>query len=239
MFYSFCISRLGDACYTLLDDGLANLFAVETLRHGTNPISYIGIRFFGGDPKKGGASYGATKDNSADNPKGNFYMLKDTEYDKALYSSGNWKNPFSIGFSKRLAPRLFTYLSGANFAKNISPNKAFEIVSGIFSLLFVPTIRFRFTQIDKKRIQEDPAYTDPQCGHTAYKTSQKVEFWRIGLLGTLLTGINFGLLSRARKHPSRVLTGVAQLTACVGITAIFSACMIAHPVPVIIGALLA
>jgi hypothetical protein len=63
MFSFFCISRLGDACYTLLDDEIANFLAVETLRHGTNPISYIGIRLLGGDPKKGDASYGATKGN--------------------------------------------------------------------------------------------------------------------------------------------------------------------------------
>lgn len=134
---------------------------------------------------------------------------------------------------------LYTYLSGANLAKKFSANTIFQKVSGLVSLIITPTIRFRFSSIDADRIQNDPAYIIPKVGSTAYKTARKIESWRIGLLGSILTGVNLEWFSRAKQHPSRVMTGAVQLVACLGLAIIFGNCMMANPAPVIIGAMLA
>jgi hypothetical protein len=109
------------------------------------------------------------------------------------------------------------------------------VISGIFSLIFSPTLQFRFSKIDES-FENDRHY----CG-IAYCTSKKVEAWRIGLMGSLITGVNFDWFARVKAHPSKFLTGVAQLTCAVALIALGMNLVLTNPAlldPLLVGALL-
>lgn len=236
-----CLILLGDVCYTLLDEGVANALALESLTHGTNPISYVAIRIFGGDPKKGGAAFGATRGIAPEkvkNPKGYFFVFKDRQFERILYEDGKC-TPIGVMLRKRLNPRLMAAFSGANLIGLLGSDVLLKFMGGAANFFITPTLKFRFSAIDPKRFQEDESMQNPEWGAIAYKTTQKVEAWRIGLLGSLLTGVNGEWLTRAKNHPSRVVTGVIQLIVCVSLVIFFADKIMKDPTPVIVGALLA
>lgn len=251
---------VGNAVYSLLDAGLANVLCVQTLRHGTNPINNLRIRVTGGDPSHGNKLTGATKDiGFLDDTRGYFYVFKDSEmFDKgaSIEDVDFFKTNSRLinrivttkGILNRCLPRVFTALSGYNivapvFSKLKYQSKAIKclrvfigILGGTASCLIAPTIRFRFSQIDPMRLETDPRLK------IAYRTKQAVEPWRIGLLGTLLTGVNKTWPSRVKAHPRKFLTGVVQLTVAIAITILCVHILIANPllvIPAIVGALLA
>lgn len=217
----------------LFDDGLANLLALETLRHGTNPISYIAIRLLGGDPIYGGKSFGATGDYfdlvkfppavaKSFDPSGYFYLVKDSHYtvDKnCLY--------FPPSLVKRLIPLFFIGFSGYNLTFKMTERflwdkskwkiskKIIAISVALFSVMITPTIKMRFCTITSSRFNDDPA-----AESWAFRTPRKVEAWRIGILGSLCTGINGEWWLRVRKKPYKVLTGITQIGCAIGIIAV-------------------
>jgi hypothetical protein len=76
----------------------------------------------------------------------------------------------------------------------------------------------------------------------AYYTRQTIEPWRIGLLGSLLTGVNLDWFSRVRAHPFKILTGIVQITSAIAITTLCINSLIANPslvIPAIAGILMA
>jgi hypothetical protein len=214
----------GNVCYNLYDTGLANLLGVETLNHGTNGLNYLRIRLFGGDPSQGGKSSGSTDKWCDDNTKNFFYMFKDTDFQTEGPFNGLTKNLIATPFiGKRVLPRLHCFLSGYNFNARLMPQSDFVLfrytriffgtMGGITHLNLVPTLRFRFRQIDPNRLKNDPAY-----GGLAYRTTEKVEVWRLGMMGTILTGVNLNWFSRVKAHPLKVATGIVQLTCAVALT---------------------
>lgn len=244
---------IGNWIYRLADNGLANLLGLETLRHGTNLINFFGIRFFGGDPSHGGKITGSTEGHNDDKDvKNYFFMFKDSErksdtdidkrcsfYEKAIITF--------IGQPEILV-RWHTFLSGYNFSYCVFKGKAqskaenigriiFSGLGGLTTLIFTPILHFRFSKIDPNRLQDDPHYHG-----AAYETSQKVEAWRIGIIGTLISGVNKEWFSRVKNNPTKVLTGVAQLTVAAIITILALNIIIAQPyllVPAGIGMILA
>lgn len=246
---NLCSLGLGNIVYTLIDDGIANVLEVQTLRHGTNPYNYLSIRFKGGDPKHGGKPAGSTKGWSSDKTENFFYVFKNKEF--PVYSNiQDWKERIlnNSVIEPRLLSRVHASISGYNFASSIIPSdsqssaiKTCHVISGILggisSLLFSPTLRFRMAQIDPTRFENDEAY-----GGAAYKTQQKIEAWRIGLLGSLIAGINYDWAKRVTEDPASFVVGVAQLTTAVAITALCLNIVAANPhllIPAAIGALLA
>lgn len=197
---------IGNVCSQLADKGLANVLAVETLKHGTSPLAYMKIRCKGGLPKTPdfiGSGHGVW------DTSGYFHLFKE-----------------NIGFLDSLIkPRLHVELASQKYLafslmkrfgerKNYNPFVNFFILLSSFSYGFlsnfvVPTLNFRFCkqEITAERFQNDPDY-----GFAAYRTTQKVEAWRIGFFGTFLTGANFELWSRIKENPQRFLVGVIQLT---------------------------
>jgi hypothetical protein len=214
---------------------------LETLRHGTNPVSYVGIALFGGNPSHGGTAIASTSGWASDkeiaNTKGYFYMFKDSEFGS---STGTW-------LAKRVFPLAHSFLSGYNFTAtffslNNNDNTSivitvcgvfFGTIGGIISVLITPIAKFRFNKIDPTRLINDQDYD------VAYKTQQKVEFWRNGLLGTIFTGINFEWYERASANPAQIFTGVIQLTAGVALGVLAAGTLLVSPAPAIVGALLA
>lgn len=233
---------VGNITYSLCDAGLANVLGLQTLRHGTNLINNILIRIFGGNPTHGFKATGSTR-GFYNEPTGRFYVFKDSEF--------GFKDIPIVppqGLLNRVVPNLHTFISGWNLLAPIFPKwekqsllvKCMRIFVGIIgsigSLIISPTIRFRFSQIDKNRFSNDHKYEG-----AAYVTEQKIEAWRIGILGTLLTGINLNWCARVKAHPRKFITGVVQLGVVAAIVALGVSILIANPlliIPVAIGAML-
>lgn len=206
--------------YHTIDDGLANILAVETLRHGTNPVNFISISLWGANPKHGGKKTGSTykmldltpKDTTG-NPKGYFHVVKDSDY-KVDAINYLW---FPACLGKRLLPLLFSTLSGYNLSvyplDNLSHEKLWVkrarvcigVAGAILSMFMTPTLKFRYVNPD--------SFVDDPCAELwAYRTAKKVEAWRIGILGSLITGVNSSWAQRAIAKPWKVLTGFVQIS---------------------------
>jgi hypothetical protein len=235
MFQSLCgtksILAISIIFTQLIDDGVANILGLQTLRHGTNFVNYIGIRILGGDPSHGGKSSGSScpvKHRDLENTRGRFYLFKDSDMAVGKYQGLNIierciDRPF---IAKRFLPRLHASLSGYGLGsksiEEISCHlKPVKIFAGISSLLInvvaVPTLRFRYSKIDSHIFEDDMAY-----GSKAYKTKYKVEAWRIGLFGSIVTGFNSEWCYRAKKNPKKILTGIAQLAFGIGLTILYA-----------------
>lgn len=242
---SFCI---GDAVYGLIDSGVANVLGLETLRHGTNLWNNISIRVTGGNPACGGKSTGSTKDWACDDTRNYFYLAKDSECRVNLDEIPHVKRSplcekaISLYLNSPLIPRIMAkmhaILSGYNLTKRTFPglNKIADYFGGIVTAIVSPTLRFRFSEIDHKRFENDPAYLT-----AAYRTKEVVEPWRLGLLGSLITGINFDWFARVAAKPLKVLMGVAQLTCAVAISVLCVGAVVANPwlaAPAVAGAVL-
>ena len=207
---------LARSAYSLADQGLANTLVVESLRHGTDFINALWITIFGGDPSKGANPSGSTA-NSGINTSGDastrgfFYLFKDSDF---------FEGSLLMSPLKCLLPRRHTILSSLNQAQNFFSNiraylpqdiiSSFELGYTIIAAAITPTLKFHFTQIDPTRLENDNYYAGNLA---AYKTKEIVEPWRLGLLGSIITGVNFDWFLRARANPLKVLTGVGQLIA--------------------------
>jgi len=248
--YSFF---LGDIIYEFFDTGLANVLGLETLRHGTNPINYLGIRINGGDPNHGGKASGSTKGYYEDDTRNLFYVFKDSEIKIESIHSG-FKRLISLifqimGIRTRILARLHCAVSGFNFVAQKFQNIQypsiitkccfifFSYLGLAFSFLISPTIRFRFSKNDLKGFKNDPNY-----GGMAYCTNKLMGAWRIGLFGSLFTGINFNWFSRIKADFSKAILGSIQIITAIAIAVLSTNIFVANPllaIPAAVGVLLA
>jgi len=220
--------------YNLLDRGIANTLGLETLRHGTNPLNNLKIRFLGGDPQRGGNIGGSSRGIGMDPMDKYFYLIKDSGF---CYQRPPTEPETNFTKSVEALPIFMQKLGLAGQHAQLSTWNAFPMTSendvgngrkvmtavkSIFMnilLQFTPTLRFRFASIDTQIFNDDPQYFG---GNAAFKTAHKVEFWRIGILGSLCVGLNRDLFKRIKANPHRFITGVAQL---VGAVAMFTFAM--------------
>lgn len=79
---------------------------------------------------------------------------------------------------------------------------------------------------------------DPQYGGCAFKTKAILEAWRIGIIGAFMVVIQGGWIKRIKANPMKVLTGVAQLTACAALVFFTASLAISNPLPFAIGCLI-
>lgn len=246
---------LGNVSYALLDSGLANILGLETLNHGTNLLNYLNIRLYGADPAKGGNPLGSTANYFSDNTENFFYVFKDSEIPKfADLSSSNLSLDLSFsnlsleekiahisysikGFPNRILPLMHKTLSTINLLKKTLPSYLNSDYSNclisILMLPSIPTLRFRFAIINENVFENDPCYLG-----LAYRTRKFIEASRIGLLGTIKSGLNKEWFSRVKAKPYKVLTGVAQLICFVGLTALSISTIVANPYAAAFGALI-
>lgn len=235
---AFCF---GCIVYHAADEGLAKFMCLETLRHGTNPISNLWIRVRGGLPSYGGGERGSThpchgKSLKLKNCESHFYIFKDTEFSfERLKNDGIQKLFYT--FTKRLLPRVHATLAGVSLFSDFTNyrilNFSLKAFGGITSFFLSPTLRFRFSKIDAERLENDPDY-----GQSAYRTRQIVEPWRLGILGSILTGVNFSWFSRVKNNPQRVLIGAILLASSAAIARYGISTIIKQPRWFILGAIL-
>lgn len=239
---------LGNTLAALYDDGIANVLGLETLRHGTSPINYFSIKIRGGLPAHGGKDSGSTvnwRNDDLENTKNHFYLFKDSElkfhnhYDQ-LSKPQKALDSLICSCVLRFLPRLHVFLSGYNFTAKRVPKSleaSFGVIAGVVSVLLSPTLRFRFSKIDSSRLLNDDTYDRGQ----AYRTPYHVEPWRIGLVGSILTGVNLDWYTRAKVNPMKITTGVLQIIAAIFLTKCAIIAVAANPcitVPLMIGSVL-
>lgn len=245
----------GNIIYSAFDEGIADILGLQTLRHGTNVTNAAQIRINGGDPNHGGKDSGSTKDWVEDDTRNYFYVFKDDEWEVNVRTGDDLTDkvikilmPKEVG--ARIMPHFHAGLSGYNFTAQIFPKNMIEssvafkyfacfisAIGGLFSATLSPTLRFRFAEIDHSRFKDDPLYAG-----AAYKTSQKIEAWRIGIFGSLATGVNSGWFERAKANPIRILIGVAKLVCAVALTVLCIKVLVDNPwlvLPALAGAILA
>src|ERR1700730_17661618 len=125
------------------DQGLANSLGLVTLRHGTNPLSWIGIHILGAQPKMGnsriGGDYGCNCDYQNIN---RFYFAQDTDYYEYNFNRPKFKVPLNK-LMMRYIPRVYSYSSTVNLFKSIGMH--YRIVNLALGILgaSLPTIKFR------------------------------------------------------------------------------------------------
>lgn len=196
---------LGYLVYNLADHAMKDLLVVEHLRHGTNPINYLSIRFIGGKVTHGGKHCGSTTNYCDDDTRGKFYFFKD-------YDLGN--DP-----RKYFCPNIHKFLS----SENLLPFKT--MILGFIALLVTPTLKFAFTsdETNASHFYNDPKYKfSAEDNSFAYYTTKDVSALRIGLFGNLYAGVNSGIFNRIAKHPGLFICGVAEAGLLVGLC-VFSA----------------
>lgn len=237
MTYFLIATGIGVGCYTagvvggkLFDDGLANALCVESLRHGTNLGSYAHIRLWGGDPNWGGSTLGSTYGVYEDpNVIHHFYVFKGTEYPHCQPPQDmNTFMKVAYFFHQWVGPRVHTFLSGyhainAAFCLHPDSNNLavkcsrvfFGVLGGLITLIVTPILKFRVSNIDPSRFINDEHYVN-----MAYMTPSKLEPWRIGILGSLLTGVNSNWLERVKARPLQLAIGILQVVTSLAIFAI-------------------
>lgn len=229
------LAGVGLGCYSagvlggkLFDNGLANSLCVETLRHGTNLGSYLSIRVLGGEPAYGGSCAGSTHGEMVDsNVATHFYVFKDNEYpyheeygtsDKIKNFFYKWfgarRHAFASGYNAICAAACLPAYSDNCVIKCL--RVFFGTIGGIITLILTPILKFRVAEIDPQRFKNDPEYRNSG----AYMTTQKIEAWRIGILGTLLTGVNCQWHERFNVYPAQLVIGVLQTITSLAIFAI-------------------
>jgi len=226
-------AALGWTSYKLADQGFANLLGLETLRHGTNLINYLGIKTFGGLPSHGLKDTGSTKGNNLDDTRGAFYAFKDSEWQRSTNHFCVLHRILDMSFiGKRVLPNGHKGLAGYNATLNylhlpLPDSRTQQRITNLFirvigtlgaliTVLTVPTIKFRLTPKEiSEKFSNDPSYSGK-----AYKTAHKIGMWKIGVLGTITQGLNLGVFRRIGQNPCKSLTGIVQLTAAVGLGAL-------------------
>lgn len=233
--HSFKYFIAGKTFYHLLDLGISNILALESLNHGTNLANNLSIRLHGANPEFGGSKNGSTFFWTDYNATNYFYAFKDKQLPSSSYNNLLQRK----AFTHFIGPCLHNFLSHYNLVNkslNIFPhNEANSLVKktlfcaeALLGTLISPTLRFRFSEIDPHRFENDPDYAG-----FAYRTKQSIEPWRIGLIGSLAVGINSNWSSRAKQNPSQVLLGTIQLVAAASLAVLSSNDLI----PTMLGAL--
>ena len=188
--------------YYLVDSGLAHLLVLETLRHGTGPLGYIGISLFGADPNYGGSFTGSSAGiysiKSMKNSKNFFHVFKDSEF------------PFPP-FNKIL-PKVHSTLSGIASVRSNEDNAVIYIAKSVFGAIFgflTPTLKFRFAPSDILNCTKSCIFeNDPDYGKKAYRTSQFISSTHLGITGSLTQGLDETTLTRILNDPIQALFGL-------------------------------
>ena len=165
---------------------------------------------FGGQPSKGGSPTGSTHNSIAidHNLTEYFFLFKDSEFSLPGYLLIPYHSQITSIF-KAFIPKRHAFLSSRNLSRSLlDVNSNISNLLGVIGAVSSPTLRFRFSNIDHQKFKNDEQYEG--C---AYKTQEVVEAWRLGLVGSFFTGLNSDWFSRAKDNPSKILTGIAQLSA--------------------------
>ena len=207
-FSRFVYGSLGfSSAYHLFDLGLANLLALDILKHGTSLKNYFSISFSGADPSRGGTSetqyYGWNEKtdwgscvNYAEDAKNKFFVMHET--DRSNETDSGTQGP-CMGVQ---LPMAYSNMANSNSTGGRTPLT-------ILLDFITPVLRFKFIPADFKA-NFKPDKTMPKG---CFYTEKPISPMHLGITGSVTQGINPRMFSRMIQHPSRVLRGVVFLGA--------------------------
>ncbi len=239
----------------------SHLSGLETLRHGTNPFSWLSIHLIGAVPKFGGSWFGGDYGCGYDSQNvKHFYMLKSTKDDyywnkqqprltnyiikpSNSYSLQGVKDYIDNRFIMRIWPKVYGCGSTYNIITKLSPCPDTTISKYTFGFLssfniLLPSIKFHLSPDVVNKMENDPSMHQLACS-TTYWTSPL----NMGLLGVFWNSLTYKTVKRMYDNPTRVLTGVA-LVAISAATAYYAmltmpAFIVAHQTAILAGTILA
>lgn len=211
-------------CYKLCDAGVANLLGLETCRHATSMINYPKIWLLGNKTSCGGNSETVFLKATSNDPawikqreQANAkmaYVWRDTvaNHDGGLISSIE-NSLFSIG-KRGFFPMFFS--AQAN-AVSVMPylGTVAAAIAGPAMACITPTIKYHFTPEEL----ESQFEADPDLRAFALRTRENISPFHLGITGSLLHGINTGLVQRIKDNPAKFALGCAQVAAAIGLNA--------------------
>lgn len=223
------------------DQGFADFCGVVTLRHGTNPLSWISIHILGFIPACGGNRFGGDVDAGCDEQNnGNIYFIKDT------FKDFQYESYFIKVFRLSFVPFVYSSVATANLIVGSIPllQGTFKTITRCFFTalcipvgLVLPTIKVRKTPEEVEYYCKDPSMSD------CCSTNQWVSPINNGLVGTLWSGLSYKIVTRAMDDPLRCLKGIFYLAVSVFAAqyalATIPAFILAHRTAIIAGAILA
>lgn len=213
--------------YALFDEGIGNLLGLQILRHGTSFPNYVHIITNGADANlgggDGGSSYATGNPKFIDNSRGYLHVFNDS-YAAVKNKAGKilcspLLNDIWSQTAIRAAPRVHSTLSGmASFSSKDEwgiTAKVKKVAGGILGF-FTPTIRFKFTPEQVKMTFEE----DPDYGGLAMRTRKNIGTEHIGILGSLVQGVNLQVFQRIAEYPLKFLLGLIQVISAIALSAI-------------------
>lgn len=238
------------------DQGLADFLGLHTLRHGTNPISWVGIHVLGAMPKAGGSRFGGDANRGFDNQNiGRFYFQGEYKIDyNSPTVSLSLSNSLTGGFFERFVPKTYALSSCQNFyvskdtrqylthysydnRKSEKIKKFLIKLPGTIVGAMIPNVKFRMSE--RKVTQLYPDYTVL----FAYSTDQWQHPLQIGLIGTIWASCSYRTPIHMWNNPKKVVAGAAMM-ALTGLAAFYCGTAYApilatHKVVLLAGAALA
>ncbi len=220
----------------LFSQGLANFFALETLRHGTNPFFWLGIHAFGALPLAGGNKFGGDYGCGFDAQNRNhFYCAYDVDLfnerdprETHLHSnlfiilpykylkkndSNNFFNRIGRAilnsFATTLLPKTYTCSSTENLC-----NDGHFIMA---SSMLVPNVKFHISQ---ERLHKDFCRDSSYPEEWSYSTTKWVAPINSGLIGVLWNSLTYKTPLRMIEQPKKVFLGSVQVGVALGIAAL-------------------
>ncbi len=212
----FFIGMRAYGAYSLLDEGIANVLGLETLRHGDSLIHYISGNLFGIDPATRSGLTGSCVGSHMlargvvrdcfRSSKGYFYVFKDSKFD--------YDDCSPIAFLPSIAYKLglsrwHAILSGISTTAAENTNRISfwgRILLGGLNGAVTPTMKFRYTLDNLQQFENDPDYCE-----AAYRTREPISVAHMGILGSLWQGMNSGVFYRIADRPYAALVGVALI----------------------------
>jgi len=217
--------------YTLYDDALANILALETNRHGTSIYSYAKIHLQGAKVRYGGHVADYYQSHSQNRvfvfedhasffgSKGFTFALKDR------LSTHSCAMGYSQGAYEALLNNGMNFLYSKGVPQSIL--RTFSIPKSILSVAFgvlSPVVKFRFTA---EQLQRDFKPDDKGC---ALYTEKDISVTHLGISGSLIQGVNFSVFKRIYRKPTQFLLGCVQLTAAVALTCLYTGIGTSFPI---------
>ena len=199
---------LGRACqyyllYSLWDSAISNLLAVETLRHGTNPLNFCSIQVNGLDPEAGAKKGGETKyierlgqgeHSSKVDCTNHVFVWKDIKFgeegNNSCVNNHSLSKKLTHYLEKVLGVRAYVFISTMSIfprTGNAIKDKVWDAVAGIVGgicTLITPTLKFHYDTAEISGKFE----LDPSARNQAYRTAEKISPWRLGITGSLISG---------------------------------------------------
>lgn len=198
----------------IADQGTANTLGLKTLRHGTNPLSWISIHLLGALPQAGGSTVGGDYGSGCHAQNlGRFYFARGPVnllpnrfkpwHERQLERISAWTSARGI---QRLLPKTYAMTSTTNLLNRVLPALPAKFLGYSIGAL-IPTIKFRYPEQTVEIFYED--HTIPN--RAACSTDKWQSPLNIGVIGTVWQSLTYRTPIRMFQHPVRVLTGIAQL----------------------------